>query len=89
MGGSGGGSADGEGAAGQVMHRVTAPLVAPMVRVLQVRHQVTVPMVLPMVTVLLVMPWVKLLPVMLMERVVLWPDAILGSSAWVVSGRWV
>ena len=75
------------GSAGQVTHRMTMPLVAPMVRVLLVRHQVTVPLVLLIVRVLLVMPWVTVRPVMLMERVVVWPDVMVGVSAWMVSGR--
>ena len=73
----------------RVTHQMTVPLLASTVRVLLVRHQVTVLLVLLIVRVLLVMPWVTGRPVMLMERVVVWPDVMVGVSAWVVSGRWV
>ena len=82
-------AADCEAAAGQVTHRMMVPLLAPTVRVLLVRHQVTVPLVPLIVRVLLVMPWVTVRPVMLIERVVVWPDVMVGVSAWPVSGRWV
>ena len=49
-------------------------------------HRVTVPLLLPIPRVLLVMPWGTVPAVIL---VVVWPKAMMGSSASVVGGRWL